>query len=192
MATRGPLPQWDIVGDHSENTYEAEDPHGTVWRLWLDQEPAAGDPLPPGYRLAPRDDQSTPAFITAAHGLYRALDEAGTHIAADAVGADPEGAARQLGLNEPEEIHPVLGRMGTSADPSAKEAIRERAENFTHTEPRWKPRTGLRTEKPAEMYTIMRMVGPVTDLDNQDSLTEWADAFLKTDADPKRQNGTES
>jgi hypothetical protein len=99
---------------------------------------------------------------------------------------------RERDAEHGDEIHPVLGRMGTSADPAAKEALRERAERFHHTEPGWKPRTGLRTEKPAEMYTIMRMVGPVADLDNQDSLTEWADAFLKTDVEPQRQNGAES
>ncbi|MGW0757138.1 hypothetical protein ACWD1Y_11720 [Streptomyces sp. NPDC002814] len=98
---RAPLPQWDIVGPYSERTYEATDPHGAVWRLWFVGQPADGDPLPPGYRLAPRDDLSSPAFLTADHGLVRALDEAGMQIASDAVRADPAGAARQLGFNEP-------------------------------------------------------------------------------------------
>lgn len=92
---RGPLPQWDIVGSE----YEAKDPHGTVWRLWLVERPAADDPLPPGYRLAPIDNPTTPTFITRAHGLYHALDTAGMQISTDAVRADPEGARRQLGLD---------------------------------------------------------------------------------------------
>lgn len=95
----GPLPQWEIVGDYGSGTYEAEDPHGLVWRLWLVERPGSGDPLPPGYRLAPRDDLADPTFITQAHGLYHALDKAGMQIAADVVRADLEGVRRQLGLD---------------------------------------------------------------------------------------------
>jgi hypothetical protein len=80
--------------------YEAEDPHGVVWRLWFVEHPAADDPLPHGYRLAPKDDLTDPAFVTSAHGLYYALDQAGLRIATDAVRADSEGAARQMGLVE--------------------------------------------------------------------------------------------
>jgi hypothetical protein len=96
----GPLPEWGIVGGYGSGKYEAEDPHGVVWQLWKVEQPDDDDPLPPGYRLAPRDNPTTPIFITPEHGLYFALDKAGMRIAADSVRADPEGAARQLGLNE--------------------------------------------------------------------------------------------
>ncbi|KNE83292.1 hypothetical protein ADZ36_05470 [Streptomyces fradiae] len=62
------------------------------------EEPAAGDPLPAGYRLAPCADLSTPDPITNVHGLYHAMDTAGMRIAAGAVRADPDGARQQLGL----------------------------------------------------------------------------------------------
>lgn len=94
----GPLPQWSTVGGSGSDTYEAEDPHGVVWRLWLVEQTADGDPLPPGYRLAPRDDLANPTFVTNEHGLYRAMDVAGVQIALDAVRADPDSTARQLGL----------------------------------------------------------------------------------------------
>ncbi|MFJ1650076.1 hypothetical protein ACIOC2_01410 [Streptomyces sp. NPDC088337] len=97
--TRGPLPQWDPVGGYGSGVYEAKGPHGVVWLLRLVEQPGDGDPLPPGYRLAPRDDQSNPAFIIREHGLYHALDAAGMQIAADAVRDDPDGARRQLGLD---------------------------------------------------------------------------------------------
>ncbi|ONK13232.1 hypothetical protein [Streptomyces sp. MP131-18] len=97
--THGPLPQWDAVGGYGSGTFEAGDPHGAVWRLWLVERPADSDPLPPGYRLAPRDNLTNPTFVTREHGLYYAMDAAGMRIAADAVRADPEGAARQLGLD---------------------------------------------------------------------------------------------
>lgn len=96
---RGPLPQWEPIGGYGSGTYEATDPHGSVWRLWLVERPAANDPLPPGYRLTLRDDPADPACITAEHGLYHALDLAGMRIASRSVQADPEGARRQLGLN---------------------------------------------------------------------------------------------
>ncbi|MEU1071572.1 MULTISPECIES: hypothetical protein [unclassified Streptomyces] len=97
----GPLPQWTLVGDYGSGTYEAEDPHGVSWRLWLVEQPASDDPLPPGYRLAPRDAPGvSPAFITRKHGLYFAMDKAGMQIAGDAVRADWEGARRQLGLDD--------------------------------------------------------------------------------------------
>ncbi|MGY3677355.1 hypothetical protein [Streptomyces sp. TE33382] len=97
--TRGPLPEWDVVGGYDSGTFEAEDLHGTVWRLWCVEQPAHGDSLPPGYRLAPRDNLDNPRFVTAEHGLYRALDTAGMQIAATAVRSDPEGARHQLGLD---------------------------------------------------------------------------------------------
>ncbi|WP_330351914.1 hypothetical protein [Streptomyces sp. NBC_00582] len=97
--THGPLPQWEIVGGYGSGTYEAEDRHGIVWRLWLVEQPADGDPLPPGYRLAPRDHLTNFSFITREYGLYHALDTAGMQIAADAARDDPEGAVRQLGLD---------------------------------------------------------------------------------------------
>lgn len=99
-AGRGPLPQWNMVGDHSTGIYEAVDPHGTIWRLWLVEEPCPADPHPPGYRLTPRGGRAAPTFITSEHGLYHAMDMAGMQIAASAVKADPDGAARQLGLGE--------------------------------------------------------------------------------------------
>lgn len=97
--TRGPLPEWDAVGDYGSGTFEAEDPHGTVWRLWWVETPADGDLLPPGYRLAPRDNLDNPRFVTGENGLYRALDTAGMQIADTVVRADPEGARQQLGLD---------------------------------------------------------------------------------------------
>jgi hypothetical protein len=71
--------------------YEATDPGGTVWRLSL----AEG-----GWLLAPRDEPDKAEFITGEHGLYHALDMAGLRIAGDAVRADPDGARRQLGLED--------------------------------------------------------------------------------------------
>ncbi|MFD3664572.1 hypothetical protein ACFWVF_28930 [Streptomyces sp. NPDC058659] len=97
--TRGPLPEWDVVGGYGSGTFEARDPHGTVWRLWWVEQPAEGDLLPPGYRLAPRDNLDNPRFVTGEHGHYHALDTAGMQIAATAVRADSEGARRQLGLD---------------------------------------------------------------------------------------------
>ncbi|WEO92661.1 hypothetical protein A6P39_000105 [Streptomyces sp. FXJ1.172] len=67
-----------------------------------------------------------------------------------------------------EEIHPVLGRMGTSGDPAAKEALRERAEHFTHTEPAWKAR---------------RRDTADVDLDPQDDAVEWAHTFVRGGTD---------
>lgn len=101
--TRGPLPQWAQIGGYGSDTFEAKDPHGTVWRLWLVKQPANGDRLAPGYRLAPRDNPTDPSFVTAEHGLYHALDTAGMRIAADAVRADPQGARHQLGLDDDTE-----------------------------------------------------------------------------------------
>ena len=98
MHAHGPLPQWDIVGGYG-GFYETEDPNGIVWRLWLVERPADSDPLPPGYRLAPRDNMLNPVFITREGGLDHAIGMAGMQIAADAVRADPQGAARQLGLD---------------------------------------------------------------------------------------------
>ncbi|RNG26247.1 hypothetical protein [Streptomyces botrytidirepellens] len=95
----GPLPQWDIIGGYGSGTYEAEGSNGIVWRLWLVERPVDGDPLAPGYRLAPRDNLISATFISGEHGLYHALDQAGMRIAADAVRADPDGALRQLGLD---------------------------------------------------------------------------------------------
>ncbi|MFF7415399.1 hypothetical protein [Streptomyces lydicus] len=96
----GPLPQWEMANGYS-GTYEAEDPHDVVWRLWLVEQPADGDPLPPGYRLAPRDNLANVTYITQEHGLYHAIDVAGLQIAADSTKADPAGAVRQLGLRGP-------------------------------------------------------------------------------------------
>lgn len=96
---RGPLPQWEQIGGYGSGTYETKDPHGTVWRLWLVEQPAQEDSLPPGYRLAPRDDQTNPVFVTREHGLYHALDTAGMQIAADVIRDDPNGSRRQLGLD---------------------------------------------------------------------------------------------
>jgi len=100
---RGPLPQWEPIGGYGTGTYEATAPNGIVWRLWLVEHPADNDPLPPGYRLAPRDNPTDPAHITAEHGLYHALDLAGMQIASRAVQADPEGARRQIGLDDTAE-----------------------------------------------------------------------------------------
>lgn len=99
--TRGPLPQWDIVGGYGSGVYEAEDPRGVIWRLWLVEQPTRDDPLPSGYRLAPRESPSRPTYLSSQHGLYRALDEAGMQIASAAVHANPDGAIRQLGLDDP-------------------------------------------------------------------------------------------
>lgn len=99
-ARHGPLPQWEMVGSYGSGTFQAEDLHGIIWRLWLMEQPADDDLLPPGYRLAPRDDPSNPTFITRDHGLYHALDMAGMQIATNEVHADPQGARQQLGLEE--------------------------------------------------------------------------------------------
>jgi len=96
---RGPLPQWELIGGFGSGTYEAEAPDGAVWRLWLVEQPSTGDPLLPGYRLAPRDNPTDPTYITPEHGLYHALDLAGLRIAGSAVRADPKGARRQMGLD---------------------------------------------------------------------------------------------
>lgn len=96
---RRPLPQWEPIGGFGSGTYEAKDPGGAVWRLWLVEQPSTDDPLLPGYRLAPRDNPTDPAYITAEHGLYYALDLAGMQIASVAVRSDPTGAREQMGLD---------------------------------------------------------------------------------------------
>ncbi|MFE1451894.1 hypothetical protein [Streptomyces olivaceoviridis] len=100
---RGPLPQWEPIGGFGSGTYEAKDPDGTAWRLWLVEQPTGDDPLLPGYRLAPRDSPTDTTYITAEHGLYNALDQAGMRISGRAVQADPDGARRQLGLDRDDE-----------------------------------------------------------------------------------------
>lgn len=62
--------------------------------------PGTSDPFPRGYRLAPCNDLGNINFITGDHGLYYALDTAGMRIAGDAIRRDPDGARRQLGLDE--------------------------------------------------------------------------------------------
>jgi hypothetical protein len=96
---RGPLPQWEQPHGVGSAVFESAAPDGRRWRLWAVDEPSS-DAFPPGYRLAPVDDVNAVAYITAEHGLYFALDTAGLRVAADAVRADPEGARRQLGLDE--------------------------------------------------------------------------------------------
>ena len=96
---QGPLPQWEPIGGYGSGIYEATDPHGVTWRLHLVEQPTIDDPLPPGYRLASRDNPTDPTHITAAGGLYHALDLAGMQISRDTVQDDPEGARRQLGLD---------------------------------------------------------------------------------------------
>lgn len=98
MSYDGPLPQWTPVGHGGP--WEAADPHGRMWHLWHVDSPPADDPFPAGYRLAPYDDLGNVSYITAEHGLYHALDTAGLRIAGDAVRADPDGARRQLGLED--------------------------------------------------------------------------------------------
>jgi len=80
--------------------YEATAPDGTTWRLWCADSPPPDDPFPAGYRLAPSDNLGNVNFISGEGGLYHALDMAGLRIAADAVRADPDGARRQLGLED--------------------------------------------------------------------------------------------
>jgi hypothetical protein len=75
------LPEWEHVGGFG-GFYEAEDRHGTVWRLWLVEHPGHGDPFPPGYRLAPRNDLSSRTYITKEHGLYHAIDTATAQVGA--------------------------------------------------------------------------------------------------------------
>lgn len=86
MTRRGPLPQWEII---APGIYEAAGDRQQRWRLWS---------AAPDYRLAPVDDLADAEIITAAKGLYYAMDLAGMRIAKDAVRADPDGARRQLGL----------------------------------------------------------------------------------------------
>jgi hypothetical protein len=94
----GPLPRWTPIT--LSGPYEAPDPDGRVWRVWRVDVPGPGDPFPVGWRLAPRDDLGNINFIPGDGGLYSVLDLAGLRIAADAVRADPDGARRQLGLEE--------------------------------------------------------------------------------------------
>jgi hypothetical protein len=94
----GPLPQWRTGKPGGQ--YEATAPDGTAWRLWHVDFPPPRDPLPAGYRLAPCDDLGNIIFISGERGLYHALDMAGLRIAASAVRADPDGARRQLGLED--------------------------------------------------------------------------------------------
>lgn len=98
---RGPLPQWTQIGGWGSGVFEATAPDGVVWRLT----PAAAPEgeLISGWFLAPRDSESPETFITREHGLYFALDMAGMQIAADEVRADPEGARRQLGLDDTQD-----------------------------------------------------------------------------------------
>ncbi|AXI91335.1 hypothetical protein SAM9427_36835 (plasmid) [Streptomyces sp. ETH9427] len=88
------------------------------------------------------------------------------------------------------DSHPTLGRMRTSADPAAKRALHERAENYPHiSETGWKPRAGSgpvpaadrlahlgHVEHPAEMYPIMRVIK--LDTDAAGNLTAWADGWV--------------
>ena len=98
----GPLPQWTPI-DMVQGVYETTAPNGTVWRLIAVYASDAVDAHPNGYTLVALDVPNQPETITAAHGLYHALDAAGMRIAADAIRADPEGARRQLGLREDPE-----------------------------------------------------------------------------------------
>jgi hypothetical protein len=94
----GPLPQWTPLG--YGGPWEATSPDGKAWRRSAVSMPPAGDQFPAGYRLAPHDDLGNVSYITGEHGLYHALDMAGLRIAGDAVRADPDGARRQLGLED--------------------------------------------------------------------------------------------
>ncbi|WP_406192453.1 hypothetical protein OH733_05220 [Streptomyces griseus] len=78
MKDRNELPQWTPLGEYGSGPYELEDSTGVTWRLWQVDEPE--DLMAPGYRLAPRDDQSKPMFIRADHGLHYVLDVAGNFI----------------------------------------------------------------------------------------------------------------
>lgn len=70
-----------------------------------------------------------------------------------------------------EEIHPVLGRMGTSADPAFKEALRERAERLHPTEPTWRAHGMRRGDTTA------------VDRDPQGDAVEWAHTFVRGGTD---------
>lgn len=87
----GPFPKWKRVGGPGSRSYEAVDFGGVTWVLWMVEQPQGDDPIPPGYRLARRDDLSRPDHITAKRGLYSALDMAGLRIASQAVRDDPDG-----------------------------------------------------------------------------------------------------
>lgn len=94
----GPLPQWRALGHGGP--WEAVGDDGRAWRLWAVDEPPADDPFPAGYRLAAADELANVNYISDEGGLYHALDMAGMRIAGDAVRADPDGARRQLGLED--------------------------------------------------------------------------------------------
>jgi hypothetical protein len=101
-----------------------------------------------------------------------------------------------------DEIHPVLGRMGTSADPAFGEALRERAENYPHdVEPVWKPRahdmrrgdtTGSgpvppgdrlahlgRIEHPTEMWPMLTTFAPKPNPRADEEFEPWVEQFIK-------------
>lgn len=102
MSEDGPLPQWRQIGGFGSKTFEATDPSGMVWRLW--REPKDDTPSgPPRYRLAPVSDLHNFQQLKHERGaLYNVLDIAGLRISAGAVRTDPEGARRQLGLDDAE------------------------------------------------------------------------------------------
>jgi hypothetical protein len=94
----GPLPQWTEVGGIGSGVFEATAPDGIVWLLVAEE--AQGDQRVRAWLLSPRDVLSDVDIITAEHGLHRALDMAGLRIASEAVRRDPEGARRQLKLDD--------------------------------------------------------------------------------------------
>lgn len=101
----------------------------------------------------------------------------------------------QSSPQQPEE-HPALGPMGTSADPAFKEALRERAEHFAHTEPTWKPRATPReetpvppadrlahlgrVEHPVETWPMLKMMPPAPNprADLAAEFEPWAEQFI--------------
>ncbi|MFI7096824.1 hypothetical protein [Streptomyces lydicus] len=131
----GPLPQWELIGGFGSDTYEAVDPDGMTWRLWLVEQPNAEDPLPPGYRLAPRDNPTDPTYITAAGGLYHALDLAGLRIAGTAVRSDPDGARQQLELGAPPSHHAgdTHGQATTAVNDGLAQLFRKLGPPTDHT-----------------------------------------------------------
>lgn len=98
MNDRSRLPVWTQIRTEGGFIYEAADSRGRVWRMWLVNEDASGDPFPRGWRFAPVDALDQVNFIEHI-GALRELDLAAMRIDAGAAANDPSFRHR-MGLDD--------------------------------------------------------------------------------------------